>query len=195
MRRLFPIIILALLAIPSSAQFFKKKDKSVETIYQKGVIPVANGRVTFEETIKADGLTAAQVEERVLGWIKGRYVQPDVIASHIYDSDAEGTTVLRAEEYIVFTNKLFVLNRTRIDYYLTIEAYDGGCRFNMSRITYWYDEEADNGGMKMKAEEWITDDAAFKKNGNLKKFEGRFRRGTIDLKNQLIEELTKKLAE
>lgn len=41
----------------------------------------------------------------------------------------------------------------------------------------------------MKAEEWITDDNAFKDNGSLKRFEGKFRRKTIDLKNLLVEEL------
>lgn len=194
MKRLLPLIILALLAIPTSAQLFKKKNKTVETQYRKGAVPVVNGRVTFEEFIKADGLSAEQVDERVTGWIKERYVQPNVIASHEYESEAEGTTILKAEEYIVFKQNAFVLSRARIYYYLTIEAQDGGCRFNMSRITYWYDDEAENGGMKnMKAEEWITDDMAFDKKEKLKKFEGKFRCKTIDLKNQLIEELEKEL--
>ena len=45
----------------------------------------------------------------------------------------------------------------------------------------------------MIAEEWITDDNAFNEKGKMKKFEGKFRRKTIDLKEQLIEELTKAL--
>ena len=194
MKRLLPLIILALLAVPTSAQLFKKKNKSVEVQYQKGAVAVVNGRVTFEEFIKADGLSADQVDKKVTDWIKERYVQPNVIASHEYESDTEGTTILKAEEYIVFKQNAFVLSRARIYYYLTIEAQDGGCRFNMSRITYWYDDEAENGGIKnMKAEEWITDDMAFDKKGKLKKFEGKFRCKTIDLKNQLIEELEKEL--
>ena len=80
-------------------------------------------------------------------------------------------------------------------YYLTLTAADGGCNFNRSRITYWYDDEDDKGGIKMIAEDWITDDNAFNKKGGLKKFEGKFRCKTIDLKEQLIEELTKALNE
>ena len=72
---------------------------------------------------------------------------------------------------------------------MTIFPADGECRFKFSRITYWYDDEDENGGIKMKAENWITDDNAFKGNGKLKKFEGKFRRKTIDLKNLLIEEI------
>ena len=45
----------------------------------------------------------------------------------------------------------------------------------------------------MIAEDWITDDNAFNKKGELKKFEGKFRRKTIDLKEQLIKELTEAL--
>ena len=41
----------------------------------------------------------------------------------------------------------------------------------------------------MKAENWITDEMAFDKKGKLKNFEGKFRRKTIDLKNQLVDEL------
>ena len=76
MRRAIPIIILLLLAIPAGAQLFKKSNKSVAPEYQAGAVPVVNGRVTFEEFIPADGLTAAQVDERVGEWISKRFVQP-----------------------------------------------------------------------------------------------------------------------
>lgn len=193
MRRVLAIIILVLLAVPSSAQLFKKKSSSVEAQYQKGTVPVVNGKVTFEEFIPAEGLSAAQVKEIAGNWIKERYVEPTVIASKVYDSEDENTIILKGEEYIVFKSTLFVLSRARIYYFLTLEAEDGGCRFNMSRITYWYDDEDDEGGIKMKAENWITDETAFNKKGGLKKFEGKFRRKTIDLKEQLAAELATEL--
>jgi hypothetical protein len=80
-------------------------------------------------------------------------------------------------------------------YFLTLTAQDGNCNFHLSRINYWYDDEDEKGGIKMIAEEWITDDNAFGKNGKLKKFEGKFRNKTIELKDQLIDELTKALNE
>ena len=111
----------------------------------------------------------------------------------LYDSGKEGTTILKGEEYIVFKKNIFVLSRARTYYFLTLEAQDGGCLFNMSRITYWYDDEDEDGGLKMKAENWITDEMAFNKKGKLKRFEGKFRRKTIDLKNQLVKELGNEL--
>ncbi len=193
MRRLLPIIALMLICTTASAQLFKKKDRTVEPKFQTGTVNVTNGKVTFEETIKADGLTSADIEKRINDWITSRFVEPTIISVKRFESEQPATTVIRGEEYIVFKNKFLVLSRARIYYYLTLTAGDGFCKFNMSRITYWYDDEDENGGLKMKAEEWITDEHAFNKKGGLKKFEGKFRRKTIELKDQLIEELKQEL--
>ena len=193
MKRILPLIALLLICTASSAQLFKKKEHSVEPKYQAGTIPVLNGKVTFEETIPAEGLTAGQVEEKVNGWIKSRFVEPTVISVKRYESEQPATIVIKSEEYLVFRNTFFVLNRARIYYYLTLTANDGSCKFNMSRITYWYDDEDEKGGIKMKAEDWITDETAFNDKGGLKRFEGKFRRKTIDLKELLVDELKKEL--
>ena len=78
-------------------------------------------------------------------------------------------------------------------YFLTLTPGEGYCDFNLSRITYWYDDEDEDGGIKMIAEDWITDDNAFNKKGKMKRFEGKFRRKTIDLKELLIKEITQAL--
>lgn len=185
--------MLMLVAGTASAQLFKKRNKAVEPQYQAGTVSVVNGKVAFDEFIPAEGMTVAEVEEKVNNWITRRYVEPTVISAKRYESEQPNTAIVKGEEYIVFKNTFLVLSRARIYYYLTITAQDGGCRFNMSRITYWYDDEDDKGGIHMKAENWITDEMAFDKKGGLKKFEGKFRRKTIDLKNQLIEELKNEL--
>ncbi|MBR5814451.1 MAG: DUF4468 domain-containing protein [Bacteroidaceae bacterium] len=193
MKRFLILIMLVLVTGTVSAQLFKRKDKTVEVQYQAGAVPVVNGKVTFEEFIPANGMSATEVEEKVNNWISSRFVKPTVIAAKRYESEAPQTAIVKSEEYIVFRNTFFVLNRARIYYYLTITAKDGGCLFNISRITYWYDDEDDKGGIHMKAENWITDDMAFNNKGKLKRFEGRFRRKTIDLKNALVQELTNEL--
>lgn len=193
MKKTLLIIMLVLVAGTASAQLFKKRSKVVEPQYQAGAVSVVNGKVAFDEFIPAEGMTAAEVEENVNSWITRRYVEPTVISAKRYESEQPNTAIVKGEEYIVFKNTFLVLSRARIYYYLTITAEDGGCRFNMSRITYWYDDEDDNGGIHMKAENWITDEMAFDKKGGLKKFEGKFRRKTIDLKNQLVEELKNEL--
>lgn len=193
MKRILILIMLVVASGSVSAQLFKKNNKVVEAQYQTGAVPVVNGKVTFEEFIPAEGMSAAEIEEKVNGWVARRFVKPTVISSKRYESEQPHTAIVKSEEYIVFKKTAFVQNTPRIYYYLTITAEDGGCRFNMSRITYWYDDQDEKGGIQMKAENWITDDMAFKKNGRLKKFEGKFRRKTIDLKEKLVKELTDEL--
>lgn len=193
MKRILILIMLVIATCTASAQLFKKKSRTVEPQYQVGAVSVINGKATFEEFIPAAGMSASEIEEKVSGWISRRFVKPTVIGAKRYESDQPNTMVVKSEEYIVFKKTAFVQNTPRIYYYLTITAEDGGCKFNMSRITYWYDDQDENGGIQMKAENWITDDMAFDKKGRLKKFEGKFRRKTIDLKNQLVEELKNEL--
>lgn len=178
----FAIIVLATLSIPAQSSNVADT-KNTETI------PVVNGKVTFEETIPAVGYTAEEVEKIMNDWTKERFVKPTVISVKRFNSETPATTILKSEEYITFKSTAFVLERARIYYFLTLTANEGSCTFNMSRITYWYDDEDDNGGLRMKAEEWITDDNAINKKGKLKAFEGKFRRKTIELKETLTKEL------
>ena len=125
--------------------------------------------------------------------IKERFVKPTVISAKQFTANNPKATILKGEEYLVFKKAALVLERARIYYYLTITANEGSCTFNMSRITYWYDDEDDKGGIKMIAEEWITDENAINKKGKLKKFEGKFRNKTLELKDILVNDLTARL--
>lgn len=157
------------------------------------VIPVVNGKVTFEEIIPAEGYTANEIKDIIDKWIKERFVKPTVISAKQFTANNPKATILKGEEYLVFKKAALVLERTRIYYYLTLTANEGSCTFNMSRITYWYDDEDDKGGIKMIAEEWITDENAINKKGKLKKFEGKFRNKTLELKDILVNDLTARL--
>lgn len=192
MKRLTALAIIVFTIFSAHAQLFKGADKETQKI-EAGAIPVKNGKVTFEDTIPAEGYTAEEVKRAVDAWVKERFVKPTVISVKQFESDQPETIMLKGEEYIVFKNKFLVLERARIYYYLTLTANDGSCTFNMSRITYWYDDEDDKGGLKMIAEEWITDENAINKKGGLKKFEGKFRNKTIELKNALVNALAERL--
>lgn len=189
MKKILLLIAFTLVCSVASAQIFKKKGTVSEPKYMAGAVPVVNGKVTFEENITAEGLSAQEIEEKVNAWIKSRYVEPTTISVKRYESEQPDCIVIKGEEYIVFRNTFLVLNRARIYYYLTLTAKDGACGFNMSRITYWHDDESENGGIHLIAEEWITDETVIDKNGELKKYGGKFRRKTIDLKEQLVNEI------
>lgn len=192
MKKFSTLALIVFTIFSAQAQLTETTGKNIE-VNNTQAIPVKNGKVTFEETIVAQGYTAEQVKSVIDAWLKERFVKPTVISAKQINSGNPYTAILKGEEYIVFKNKPLVLERARIYYYLTLTANDGSCTFNMSRITYWYDDEDENGGLKMIAEEWITDENAINKKGNLKKFEGKFRNKTIELKDFLINDLTNRL--
>lgn len=190
MKKILPILILLLTSTIAPAQLFKGRNATLDKPeYQAGAVPVVNGKVVFEKQITAKG-NAQEVAQKAQQWIKSRFSRPQIIKFKQYDNETPGTLTVKSEEYITFKSKAFVLDRTRITYYLDITVSDGGCTAKMHRITYWYDEEYKD-GEHFTAESYITDNEAMNKKGKLLKKPGKFRVKTIDLKNDLFAELEK----
>ena len=166
----------------------------VEARYDKGNVPVVNGRIMFQETVSTS-LSEGEAYERISEWAKQRFNKPNVIVSKFTAEDETNHTLnLTAEEYIVFTKKFFVLDRTRINYWVEIQCTEGGATIKLTRINYWYEEERE-GGLKFSAEEFITDDEAFNAKGTkLLKDQGKFRKGTINFFDSLVAEMNTALA-
>ena len=189
MKKILPLLIMLLTVSSASAQLFKGRDKTLDKPeYQVGAVPEVIGKVVFEESFAAKG-DSKEILDKAQLWIKKRFAGADVIKHNIYEDEKPGTIIVKAEEYITFKKKAFVLHRTRITYFLDIEAKDNACTMRMYRITYWYDEEYE-GGEHFTAEKYITDNEAFNKGKTkLLKKPGMFRVKTIDLKNQLAADL------
>lgn len=162
----------------------------VEAKYEAGSVPVVNGRVLFQDTITTV-LSKEAAFEKIHVWAKQRFTKPNVIISKFVNTDIQNQQLcLTAEEYIVFTNRFFVLDRSRINYWIEFQCYDQYVVLKMTRIKYWYEEERD-GGSKFSAEETITDQHAFNKKGTkLLKEQGKFRRKTIDFFEQCVIQLS-----
>ena len=181
-------ILLLLLCLPLAIQ------AQVDSKYLEGAVPVVDGKVTFTTDIKAKGLSQEQIFKIVLNWANNRF-QPaeNMNARVLYNKPEEGNIVAGGEEYIVFTSNALALDRTRIYYHLIANCTEGYCNLTMTRIHYWYDENRD-GGYKYKAEEWITDKEALNKSKTkLALVSGKFRKKTIDYKNELFAEVQKAL--
>ena len=167
----------------------------VEAKYGIGRVPVVNGRVLFQDTITTV-LSKEEAFAKVEAWARKRFIKPNVIVSKFVSNDRQNQQLsLTAEEYLVFTNRFFVLDRTRINYWVEIHCTDYAATIKMTRINYWYEEERD-GGVRFSAEEYITDDKAFNDKGTkMLKDEGKFRRGTIDFFNDMVMEMNTVLAQ
>ena len=162
----------------------------VEAKYGIGRVPVVNGRVLFQDTITTV-LSKEEAFAKVEAWARKRFIKPNVIVSKFVSNDRQNQQLsLTAEEYLVFTNRFFVLDRSRINYWIEFQCYDQYVVLKMTRIKYWYEEERD-GGSKFSAEETITDQHAFNKKGTkLLKEQGKFRRKTIDFFEQCVIQLS-----
>lgn len=177
-------IIVWLMCLPfvASAQVDKK--------YLEGAVPLVNGKVEFSTELQVPAMTQQQIYETLLDWANANF-QPDnkFNARVLYTNPQDGSIAVSGEEYMVFASSALSLDRTRIYYLLSIDCENGKCNVDMNRIRYWYNEARD-GGEKFSAEEWITDDMALNKaKTKLAPICGKFRRMTIDLKDEIFAEM------
>lgn len=189
------LVILALLPFFAIAKDNKKKDNS-NPKYLEGAITLKDGKVSFEEEIKVPTMSKEELYNTMLQWAEKRFVPNEKLKSSVvYKDEEKGEIVATAEEYLVFSSTALSLDRTRIYYHFYITAENGKCNLEMSRIRYWYDENRD-GGERYTAEEWITDDMALnRKKTKLAPICGKFRRETIDLKDELFNSVRENLGQ
>jgi len=175
MKQLF-ITLLMMLSMTATAQNAweteAKAAAKTDPKYLAGAVPEVDGRVVFETTIKAPGMTADQVYDRLLDLM----------------TQLTKTSNQFEQSRIAISNKPLQLDRTRLLYTLTANCRDGEATVKMMRINYFYDEERTP--TTYKAEEWITDKYGLnKKKTKLARVSGKFRRKTIDRKDYLFEKL------
>lgn len=181
-------ILLACLPLFAIAKEKKEKNNS-DPKYLAGALTYEDGKITFSREINAPGLSKDEIFQRMLNWANERFQPEDGMQSRVVYTDKEdGDIAASAEEWMVFSSSALSLDRTRIYYQFTVKALDGQCQLTMNRIRYWYDEARD-GGEKYTAEEWINDKMALnKKQTKLAPICGKFRRETIDLKDELFQD-------
>lgn len=158
--------------------------------YLEGAITLKDGKVTFSTEMTVPAMTKEQIYETLLDWANTRY-QPTqkMNARVLFQNSEEGSIAIGGEEYLVFSTSALSLDRTRIYYQLKIICENGKSNIDMTRIRYWYDESRD-GGKKYDAENWIVDEWALNKSKTkLAPICGKFRKKTIDLKEELFHEI------
>ena len=184
----FICILLALLPLFAVAKDDKnRKEDNYNPKYLAGAVTLTDGKVVFEQTFNAPSMSKDAIYEHLLNWANERFQPTDKMHSRVvYTNKEDGQIAVMGEEYIVFSSSALSLDRTRIYYQLSMFASEGQYKMEMSRIRYWYDENRD-GGEKYTAEEWIIDDMALaKKKTKLAPVCGKFRRETIDLKDEIF---------
>ena len=178
------VITLLLLCLPFIVH------AQTEEKYLEGAITLKNGKVTFSSEMVVPAMTKEQIYETILDWANKRFQPTEKMNARVlFQNPKEGSIAIGGEEYLVFSHSALSLDRTRIYYQMKITCEHEKSNIEMTRIRYWYDE-ARNGGEKYEAENWIVDEWGLNKSKTkLAPICGKFRKKTIDLKDELFMEI------
>ena len=181
----------------------KKVEKTAEGVvlkedpkYLAGAIQLnADGKVEFVLDTQANGKSADEIYNIVFQYMSKLIKNEQNINSRIplvnRNNKNEQIIACIMDEWFVFNQSFISLDRSETKYQLVATISDNHLHLSMTRIVFNY-EEGRSTGFKEPAENVITDKYALtKKKNDLAKIYGKFRRGTIDRKNQIFNDLTK----
>lgn len=159
--------------------------------YLEGAITFdEQGKIVFDTEIEAPGKSAAQLYDLVFDYMSGLTQDKESKASRmaLVNKD-EDIIVNTMDEWLVFSNSFISLDRTECKYNLIAKITDGKVSLSINHINYTY-EEGRQTGFKLPAEEVIIDKVALtKKKNDLARIFGKFRKKTIDRKDQIFNEI------
>lgn len=159
--------------------------------YLEGAITFdEQGKIVFDTEIEAPGKSAAQLYNLVFDYMSGLTQDKESKASRmaLVNKD-EHIIVNTMDEWLVFSNSFIALDRTECKYNLIAKITDGKVSLSINHINYIY-EEGRQTGFKLPAEEVIIDKVALtKKKNDLARIFGKFRKKTIDRKDQIFNEI------
>ena len=150
----------------------------------------ANGKVSFEIDIDTKGKTAAQLYDLIYGYMSDLTQDKNSIASRVALINKDEHIIANTmDEWLVFGSSFISLDRTECKYNLIANISDGHVKLTINHINYIY-EEGRQTGFKAPAEEIITDKVALtKKKNDLVRIYGKFRKKTIDRKDQIFSDI------
>lgn len=188
-------------SIPTAAPTPKPKEKEVEKVngvvlkddpkYLQGAVTTnAEGKVEFTLDTDANGKSAEQIYDIVYQYMSSLTQGENNIASRIaLINKGEHVIANAMDEWLVFSASFISLDRTEFKYNLIAKISDNHLHLTLGRIGYNY-EEGRATGFKGTAEDIIVDKVALnKKKNGLAKIFGKFRRLTIDRKDQIFNEI------
>lgn len=159
--------------------------------YLEGAITFdEQGKIVFDTEIEAPGKSAAQLYDLVFDYMSGLTQDKESKASRMALVNKDEHIIANAmDEWLVFSNSFISLDRTEYKYNLIAKITDGKVSLSINHINYIY-EEGRQTGFKLPAEEVIIDKVALtKKKNDLARIFGKFRKKTIDRKDQIFNEI------
>lgn len=166
-------------------------EAKVDPKYLAGAITTnAEGKVEFVLDTDANGKSATQIYDIVYQYMVQLTQGENNIGSRVaLVNKGEHIIANTMDEWFVFNQSFISLDRTEAKYNLVAKISDNHLNLTLSRIVFSY-EEGRSTGFKLPAEKVIVDKMALtKKKNDLAKLFGKFRRLTIDRKDQIFNDL------
>lgn len=178
-------LVLFLVCLPVAMMAEGQKEKEDDTRYLTGAVPVVDGKVVFSKEFKIPGMSEDQIYERMMKWMGERLKENKNEDSRIvYSDEAKGTLAGIGEQWIVFKSSALSLDRTLINYQITVTCKPESCLMEIEKIRFTYREKE-----KYKAEEWITDQYALNKDKTkLVRGLAKWRRKTVDFADEMLND-------
>ena len=160
--------------------------------YLEGAVKLnQEGKVEFTLDTDANGKTAKQIYDIVYEYMSDLTQQDENIGSRVALVNPNEYIIANSmDEWLVFSSSFISLDRSEFKYQLVAKIADNHLNLKLLRISYNYEEDRPT-GFKAPAEQVITDKVALtKKKNDLAKIFGKFRKKTIDRKDQIFSEIT-----
>ncbi len=167
-----------------------KKDKDLP--YLAGAVPEKDGKVVFSRTFDTNGMPGKQAFDIVYKELENlasgeNQTNKSKIAMY---NEGKDSIVATFCEWLVFSDKLLVLDRSLFSYLLVANCEDGKVEVTLSRLIYEYGVENDK--ERFVAEDFITDNKMLAKGGKkLKRVNRKFRVATVDRMNEVLDSIEK----
>ena len=153
--------------------------------YLAGAVPVENGKVVFAKEINAPSFSKDEVYDRMLDWADGFFSEDGNRV--VYSDKAKGDIAAVGQANLVFQSTALSLDRTEMNYRVTMECENQKCVMKVAGIRYEYNVSYQREPEKYTAEEWITDKYCLNKDKTkLNRGNGKFRRKTVDFIDEMF---------
>ncbi len=169
----------------------KEAEENLDAIYlDPNAVTLTNGVVEWTETISAPGKTAEDLYQRTYQYLQDLTNDENQLEGSkvALVNKEEHSIIANVREWLVFSTNFLSIDRCKFSYILIAKCENGKVTLTMSRLVYNYDLQGKS--LTYKAENWITNKEAVNKKGTkLQPISGKFRRKTIDRKNEIVKNL------
>ena len=159
---------------------------------EAGAVPEVDGKVQWKLEYDVPGQSAQQIYETMLQVVTNMTQEKNQLerSKVVMVNEGQHKMVATFQEWLVFTSTAISLDRTKFNYLIQANCTDGHLEVILDHVHYNY--AVKDKDEHYKAEDWITDKYAVnKKRTRLYPISGKFRRKTIDRKNEIFEKIKK----